>query len=155
MLCIFTDGAIGGGVDFDSDPLIAVFTPGASQASVALNITKDELLEPTEMLKFNLTVPDEFSDVNGRLLVMTSDGDMANGEIINSGGMQMLEISIFTDILLLLIVLVNFTASSFDVDDNETEAIIRLAAFGEFDTDFSVTVIATPQNDQEQSKYVS
>ena len=83
---IFLAGAIGGGVDFASDPLIAVFTPGASQASVALSITKDELLEQTEMLKLNLTIPDEFDNINGRLLVKTGDNDMADGEIINSGG---------------------------------------------------------------------
>ena len=83
---IFTAGAIGGGVDFASDPLIAVFTPGASQVTVKLNITMDEILEQTEMLKFNLTVPDEFSNINGRLLVKTGDNDMADGEIIHSGG---------------------------------------------------------------------
>jgi len=38
------------------------------------------------MLKFNLAIPDEFSDVSGRLLVMAGDNNMANGEIINSGG---------------------------------------------------------------------
>ena len=63
-----------------------MFTPGTSQATVKLNITKDELLEQTEMLKFTLTVPDEFSNITGRLLVKTSDNDMADGEIINSGG---------------------------------------------------------------------
>ena len=84
---LYTDGAIGGGVDFTSDPLIAVFTPGASQATVSVNITKDGLLEQTEMLKFNLTIPVEFSNVNGRLLVKTGDNNMADGEIINSEGL--------------------------------------------------------------------
>ena len=100
---LLTDGAIGGGVDFTSDPLIAVFTPGASQAVVSVNITKDELLEQTEMLKFNLTVPDEFSNINGRLLVKTGDNDMADGEIINSGGVY----------LLLIIIIVYFTILCF------------------------------------------
>jgi len=63
-----------------------VFTPGTSQATVKLNITKDELLEQTEMLKFTLTVPDEFSSITGRLLVKTGDNNMVDGEIINSGG---------------------------------------------------------------------
>ena len=63
-----------------------MFTPGTSQATVKLNITKDELLEQTEMLKFTLTVPDEFSSITGRLLVKTGDNNMADGEIINSGG---------------------------------------------------------------------
>ena len=81
-----TAAAIGGGVDFTSDPLIAVFTPGASQATVSVNLTRDGIFEPTEMLKFNLTVPDEFSNISGRLLVKTGDNDMADGEIINSEG---------------------------------------------------------------------
>jgi len=52
-----------------------------------VNITKDGLLEQTEMLKFNLTIPVEFSNVNGRLLVKTGDNNMADGEIINSEGL--------------------------------------------------------------------
>ena len=87
---MFTDGAIGGGIDFTSDPLTAIFTPGASQATVELNITKDGLFEETEMLKFNLTVPDEFSNINGMLLIKTGDNDMADGEIINSGGVYII-----------------------------------------------------------------
>jgi len=91
LLCIVIAGALGGGVDFVSDPLIAVFTPGASEASVTLNITKDRLFEQTEMLKFNLSVPKEFSNITGKLIVKTGDNNMAKGEIINSGGMQLLE----------------------------------------------------------------
>ncbi|XP_065902914.1 FRAS1-related extracellular matrix protein 2-like [Dysidea avara] len=79
-------GAIGGGVDFASDPLTAVFTPGASQATVSMAITRDDIFEQTEMLKFTLTVPDKFSDINGMLFIKIDDIDMADGEIINSVG---------------------------------------------------------------------
>jgi len=82
----FTAGAIGNGVDFDSDTLTADFTPGAAQASVSMTITQDKMLEQTETLKFTLTVPDKFNDINGMLLIKPDDGDMADGEIINSGG---------------------------------------------------------------------
>ena len=82
----FIAGAIGGGVDFASDPLTAVFTPGASQATVSMAITRDDIFEQTEMLKFTLTVPDKFSDINGMLFIKIDDIDMADGEIINSVG---------------------------------------------------------------------
>jgi len=82
----FTDGAIGGGVDFASDPVVAVFPPGVPQVSVSVNIVKDNIFEQPEMLKFNLTVPDQFSNITGKLLVKTGDNDMADGEIISSEG---------------------------------------------------------------------
>jgi len=50
--------------------------------------------------------------------------------------------------------LVNFTASCYDVEVNATEATVRVAAFGEFDTDFSVNVIPTAPDQPEQSKYI-
>ena len=83
----FSAGANGGGVDFVSDPLIAEFTPGASQASVSMTITRDGIVEEPEILSFTLTVPGKFSDITGMLLIKPSDNDMADGEIINSGGM--------------------------------------------------------------------
>ena len=49
------------------------------------------------------------------------------------------------------LVLVNFTASCYDVDANETEAIVRVMAFGQFDTDFAVNVIAAISDQSEQS----
>jgi len=73
-------------VDFDSDVLTAEFTPGTDQASVSMAITRDTIPEPTEMLRFTLAVPEKFSDITGMLLIKPSDGDMADGQIINSGG---------------------------------------------------------------------
>ena len=83
---LYTVAGDGNGVDFESATLTAVFHPGNTQVNISLNITKDAIFEPTEFLKLTLTVPDEFSNINGRLLVKTGDNDMANGEIINSGG---------------------------------------------------------------------
>ena len=83
---LFIAGAVGDGIDFASDRLTALFTPGASQVTVPVNITRDEILEQTEMLKFTLTVPDKFSDITGMLLIETDDNDEADGEIINSVG---------------------------------------------------------------------
>ena len=56
------------------------------KVDVSLNISMDAIFEPTEVLKFTLTVPDEYSNINGRLLIKTGDNDMAYGEITNSGG---------------------------------------------------------------------
>jgi len=43
-------------------------------------------------------------------------------------------------------VVVNFTASSYDVEVNETQAIVRVQAFGDFRSPFlvNVTVSAIP-----------
>ncbi|XP_065901404.1 uncharacterized protein [Dysidea avara] len=68
------------------------------------------------------------------LLIKPSDNDIADGEIINSG------------------VLVNFTASCYDIEVNETEAIVRVSVFGEFDTNFRVNVIAAASDQSEQSE---
>ena len=108
------------------------------------------------MLKFTLTVPDEFSDITGRLLVKTGDNDMADGQIINSGGVKFLQISNHTvyHTLLSSIVVVNFTASSYDVDVNETNAIVRVQAFGEFRNPFLVNVSTSAAELSERSTYI-
>ena len=67
-----------------SDTLIALFNPGDSQANVSLPITVDQIFKPTESLNLNLMVPDEFSDLNGRLLIKPGSNDVAIGEIIDS-----------------------------------------------------------------------
>jgi len=48
-------------------------------------------------------------------------------------------------------VLVNFTASSYDLEVNQTEAIIRVTAFGQFDTNFVVNVVVKALEIPEQS----
>ena len=55
---------------------------------------------------------------------------------------------------IVFLVLVNFTASCYEVEVNETEATVRVAAFGEFNTDFSVNVITIAPNQPELSKYL-
>ena len=81
-----TGNAKGNGTDFDSDTLIAVFNPGDSQVDVSMPVTMDQIFEPTETLQFSLTVPDEFSNINGRLLVIPILNNIAEGEIIDSNG---------------------------------------------------------------------
>ena len=53
---------------------------------VSLPIIMDQILEPTESLNLSLTVPDEFSNLNGRLLIKPGPNDIAEGEIIDSNG---------------------------------------------------------------------
>ena len=53
------------------------------------------------------------------------------------------------------LVLVNFTASCYDIEVNETEAIVRVSVFGEFDTNFRVNVIAAASDQSEQSKFMT
>ncbi|XP_065903410.1 extracellular matrix organizing protein FRAS1-like [Dysidea avara] len=118
-----TAGATGGGVDFESDTLIAIFAPGVSQVNVSMIIAMDGTIEPTEMLKFTLSVPVEFSNVNGRFSVKAGKNNTADGKILNSG------------------VLVNFTASSYKASVDTTEVIVHLTALGNFDTPFIVNVI--------------
>ena len=47
----------------------------------------DFIPEPTETFLLNITVPDDFSDINGRLLIKPGPNDVAEGEIINSNCM--------------------------------------------------------------------
>ena len=82
--CYFTGNAEGNGTDFQSDTLIALFDPGDSQVDVLLPITMDFIPEQTETFLLNLTVPDDFSDINGRLLIILGSNNVAEGEIINS-----------------------------------------------------------------------
>ena len=51
--------------------------------------------------------------------------------------------------------MVNFTASCYDIEVNETEAIVRVSVFGEFDTNFRVNVIAAASDQSEQSMSVT
>ena len=44
----------------------------------------DFIPEPTEAFLLNLTVPDDFSDINGRLLIKPRPKNVAQGKIINS-----------------------------------------------------------------------
>jgi len=98
------------------------------------------------VLKFNLTVPDEFSDVRGRLLVKAVDNTMADGQIINSGGVYLLLLCNYAVIFCgFSSVLVNFSASSYDVGVNDTLAIVRVQAFGEFRDPFLVNVTTSAQ----------
>jgi len=47
----------------------------------------NQTFEPTETLKFNLTVPDEFTNINGRLLIKPGSNNIAEGAIIDSNSM--------------------------------------------------------------------
>jgi len=85
-LC-FIVNAEGNGTDFESDKLIAQFNPGDSQVNVSVLITVDQIFEQIEVFWINLTVPDEFSNVDGRLLIKPGHNDIAEGEIINSNSM--------------------------------------------------------------------
>ena len=44
----------------------------------------DQIFEPTERLRLTLTVPDEFSNLNGRLLIKSGLNHIAEGEIMHS-----------------------------------------------------------------------
>ena len=81
-----TGSAEGNGTDFDSKALIAVFNPGDSRVDVSMPVTIDQIFEPIETLRFNLSIPDEFSNVSGRLLVISVPDNTAQGEIIDSNG---------------------------------------------------------------------
>ena len=81
-----TGNAEGNGTDFVSDTLIALFNPGDSQVNVSLPITMDQIFDPNESFRLTLTVPDEFSNLNGRLLVKPGSNDVAVGEIVDSNG---------------------------------------------------------------------
>ena len=70
-----------------SDTLIALFNPGDSQVNVSLPIIADQIFDPDERLRLTLTVPDEFSNLNGRLLIKPGSNDVAEGKIIESSGM--------------------------------------------------------------------
>ena len=48
-------------------------------------VIMDQIDEPTEKLHFNQSIPDEFSNVDGRLLVIPESSFTAIGEIMNSG----------------------------------------------------------------------
>ena len=86
-LLICVGNAQGNETDFVSDTLVALFNPGDSQAVVSMPVIMDQEFEPTETLQFSLTVPDEFSNINGRLLIIPGSNDMVVGEIIDSNGM--------------------------------------------------------------------
>ena len=49
-------------------------------------VTMDQIFELTETLQFSLTVPDEFSNMNGRLLIKPGSNNVAVGEILDSNG---------------------------------------------------------------------
>ena len=85
-----TGNAEGNGTDFNSDTLIAMFNPGDSQVDVSMQVTVDQIFEPTEDLRFNQSIPDEFSNFGGRLLVLPASNNIAEGEIIDSNGMHIL-----------------------------------------------------------------
>ena len=73
-------------MDFASGTLFAKFNPGDSQANVSISIIKDQIFEPTEVFMLNLTVSDNFSNINGRLCVKPGHKSVAEGEIIDSNG---------------------------------------------------------------------
>ena len=75
--------ALGDGIDFKSDKFIAKFNPGNYQVDVSMPVIMDQIDEPTEKLHFNLTIPDEFSNVDGRLLVISEPSYTAIGEIMD------------------------------------------------------------------------
>ena len=45
----------------------------------------DQIDEPTEKIYFKLKIPDEFSNVDGRLLVISEPSYTAIGEIMDTG----------------------------------------------------------------------
>ena len=49
-------------------------------------VTIDQIFEPTETLRFNLNIPDEFSNPDGKLLVISVPDNIAEGKIIDSNG---------------------------------------------------------------------
>ena len=70
-----------------SGTLTALFNPGESQVNVTLPIVMDGIFDPDESLRLTLTVPDEFSNLNGRLLIKPGSNDVAVGRINESSGM--------------------------------------------------------------------
>ena len=48
-------------------------------------VIMDQTDEPIEKLHFNQSVPDEFSNVDGRLLVISEPSYTTTGEIMDSG----------------------------------------------------------------------
>ena len=68
-----------------SDTLIAQFNPGDSLVNISMPVIMDHIFEPTEVLMFNLTVPDEFSNINGKLSIKSGLNNIV-GEIIDSNG---------------------------------------------------------------------
>ena len=74
--------------NFESDTLVAIFNPGDSQVNVSMPITSDDqMFEQNETLEFSLTVPDEFANINGRLLIKPGSNNIAEGAIIDFNGM--------------------------------------------------------------------
>ena len=51
-------------------------------------VIMDQIFESTESLQFSLTVPVEFSNMNGRLLIKPGSNNVAVGEILDSNGRQ-------------------------------------------------------------------
>ena len=49
-------------------------------------VMMDQIFEPFETLQFSLTIPDEFSNANGSLLILPGPNNIAEGEIIDSNG---------------------------------------------------------------------
>jgi len=47
----------------------------------------DQMFEQNETLEFSLTVPDEFANINGRLLIKPGSNNIAEGAIIDFNGM--------------------------------------------------------------------
>ena len=58
--------------------------------NVSVPIIADAIFDPGESFRLSLTVPDEFSNVNGRLLIKPGDNSMAMGEIVDSNGIVFL-----------------------------------------------------------------
>ena len=48
-----------------------------------MSVIMDQIDEPTEKLHFNQSIPDEFSNVDGRLLVISEPSYTAIGEIMD------------------------------------------------------------------------
>ena len=57
--------------------------------TVSLPITADRIYDPDERFSLELTVPDEFSNINGSLLIKPGPNNVAVGEIIDPSGMYM------------------------------------------------------------------
>jgi len=55
--------------------------------SVSIPITVDQIFESTENFGISLSVPDEFSNVNGRLLIKPGPNNITKGEINDSNSM--------------------------------------------------------------------
>ena len=69
-----------------SDTIIALFNPGDSQVDVSMPVIMDQIFEPTEILQFSHKVPDGFSNVDGKLLIIPGPNNVAVGEITDSNG---------------------------------------------------------------------